>query len=143
MTKTDILGSIREALKTAPPPPESEEVTGRKVAVEMYDDIQALKTAGHTFESIAEIISKAGYQISGSTLTAYFRDERKARKREANRLKREARQKERETQLSSDGEATAKTTKLTAAKAIPKATVPQRKPQTMTATLEPSDDEIQ
>lgn len=127
MTKLDILGDIKAALNAAPPPPESEEVTGRKVTSEMYNDIQALRVAGHTFESIAEIISKAGHPISGSTLTAYFRDERKARKREANRLKREARQKEREAN----------------ATPTPKATVPQRKPQTMTATLEPSDGEIQ
>ena len=57
-----------------------EEITGRKIVEEMFDDITELKDQGHTFESISEILKTVNVELSTSTLAGYYRDEIKERK---------------------------------------------------------------
>ena len=83
----DMLAEIKSALENAPPPEESDDMTGRTVVSEMFEDIFDLRSQGHTFQSIAEILSKVGVRLSATTLSSYFRDEKKARRREERRRK--------------------------------------------------------
>lgn len=83
----DMLAEIKSALESAPPPEESDDMTGRTVVSEMFEDIFDLRSQGHTFQSITEILSKVGVRLSATTLSSYFRDEQKDRRREERRRK--------------------------------------------------------
>ena len=88
----NLLKDIRLAFKDAPPPKTPEEITGRKIVEEMFDDITVLRDQGHTFESISEILKTVNVELSPSTLAGYYRDEikaRRARERRARKAERE------------------------------------------------------
>ena len=118
------LEAIKQALAEAPAPPaEERELTARLVVTEAFEEIRAMREAGHKFETIAEIIASAGdegVEIASSTLASYYNDERKERRKAANRAKREANRLERES-----------------------ATSRQHQPQVINATLEDDDEEPQ
>lgn len=87
-----LLADIRSAFRDAPPPKTPEEITGRKIVEEMFDDITELKDQGHTFESISEILKTVNVELTTSTLANYYRDEikeRKVRERKARKAERE------------------------------------------------------
>lgn len=156
MSKSETLLKIAEALKSAPPPENDDDLTAREVVTEHYETIQDMRTAGYKFEAIAEIISDAGedddVNLTGTTLTTYFRDETKARRKEANRIKREARKAESEgtelAHLATGNETDSDTAKSPTSKSVsPKRSKsldePKQNTQVMTATLETDDDEPQ
>lgn len=118
------LDKIKKALANAPAPSAEEmELTARRVVKEAFEEIRAMREAGHKFETIAEIIASAGdegVEVASSTLKSYYTDERKERRKAANRAKREANRLERES-----------------------ATPQQPQPQVINATLEDDDEEPQ
>ncbi|WP_299488889.1 hypothetical protein [Acaryochloris sp. IP29b_bin.137] len=88
--KRSILADVKEALQNVPPPNEPEDISRRIAVEEMYEDIASLLNDGHTFGSIAQVLNKNGIDIKGHTLSNYFRDITKARKRSEKRAKLEA-----------------------------------------------------
>ncbi|ABW32838.1 hypothetical protein [Acaryochloris marina] len=89
--KRSILTDVRQALQNVPPPKESEDISRRIAIEEMYEDIASLLDDGHTFGTIAQVLEKNGIDINDQTLSQYFRDITKARKKAENRAKLEAR----------------------------------------------------
>lgn len=94
----NLLADIRSAFKEAEPPETIDELTGRTIVEEMFDDITDLRDNGHTFESISEVLKGVGVTLEAKTLSAYYRGENKARKSRERKARKLARMNETEGQ---------------------------------------------